>query len=87
MSVSLSVFKLIVSVSASRPIESVQFVQFVYVYVQLVQNSYQKKKKYLGKVSTPHGWVDVEKVRFAAPNPTNKQTKRSAQNHSEQVEK
>ncbi|XP_023342190.1 uncharacterized protein LOC111711939 [Eurytemora carolleeae] len=37
-----------------------------------------------GKVSTPHGWVDVEKVRFAAPNPTNKQTKRSAQNHSEQ---
>merc|ERR1712192_151837 len=28
-----------------------------------------------GKVSTPNGWVDVEKVRFAAPNPTNKQTK------------
>jgi len=28
-----------------------------------------------GKVSTPHGWVDVEKVVFAPPNPTNKQTK------------
>ena len=28
-----------------------------------------------GKVSTPHGWVDVEKVRFQGPNPTNKQIK------------
>ena len=28
-----------------------------------------------GKVSTPNGWVDVDKVKFAAPNPTNKQTK------------
>ena len=28
-----------------------------------------------GKVSTPHGWVDVEKVVFAPPNPTNKQAK------------
>ena len=26
-------------------------------------------------MSTPNGWVDVNKVRFAAPNPTNKQTK------------
>ena len=26
-------------------------------------------------MSTPNGWVDVDKVRFAAPNPTNKQTK------------
>jgi hypothetical protein len=26
-------------------------------------------------VSTAHGWVDVEKVVFAPPNPTNKQTK------------
>ena len=28
-----------------------------------------------GKVSTPNGWVDVDKVKFSAPNPTNKQTK------------
>merc|ERR1712192_370033 len=28
-----------------------------------------------GKVSTPNGWVDVEKVKFTAPNPTSKQTK------------
>ena len=28
-----------------------------------------------GKVSTPNGWVDVEKVKFSAPNPTNEQTK------------
>ena len=26
-------------------------------------------------MSTPNGWVDVDKVKFAAPNPTNKQTK------------
>merc|ERR1711994_1022343 len=29
-----------------------------------------------GKVSTPAGWVDVSKVTFLPPNPTNKQTKR-----------
>ena len=29
-----------------------------------------------GKVSTPGGWVDVSKVTFLPPNPTNKQTKR-----------
>merc|ERR1712183_309881 len=28
-----------------------------------------------GKVSTPNGWVDVSKVKFMPPNPTNKQTK------------
>ena len=34
-----------------------------------------RTKKISGKVSTPQGWVDVEKVVFAPPNPTNKQTK------------
>merc|ERR1712048_238956 len=29
-----------------------------------------------GKVSTPGGWVDVSKVTFLPPNPTNKQTRR-----------
>ena len=32
-----------------------------------------------GKVSTPHGWVDVSKVTFAAPNPTCKQAKRAGE--------
>jgi hypothetical protein len=41
---------------------------------------------FLGKVSTPHGWVDVEKVVFAPPNPTNKQTKNwSAVQQQQQV--
>ena len=31
---------------------------------------------YSGKVSTPGGWVDVSKVTFLPPNPTNKQTRR-----------
>ena len=30
-----------------------------------------------GKVSTPHGWVDVSKVTFAPPNPTCKQARRA----------
>ena len=32
-----------------------------------------------GKVSTPHGWVDVANVTFAPPNPTCKQAKRAGQ--------
>jgi len=32
-----------------------------------------------GKVSTPHGWVDVSTVTFAAPNPTCKQAKRAGE--------
>ena len=33
----------------------------------------------IGKVSTPHGWVDVSKVTFAPPNPTCKQAKRAGE--------
>ena len=32
-----------------------------------------------GKVSTPHGWVDVSKVSFAPPNPTCKQARRAGE--------
>ena len=38
-----------------------------------------------GKVSTPHGWVDVSKVTFAPPNPTCKQAKRAGQATKEEV--
>ena len=36
-------------------------------------------------VSTPHGWVDVSKVKFLPPNPTNKQTKSTLANQKEET--
>ena len=39
----------------------------------------------LGKVSTPQGWVDVSKVKFRPPNPTNKQTKSTLDNQKEET--
>ena len=36
-------------------------------------------------VSTSHGWVDVSKVKFLPPNPTNKQTKSSLANQKEET--
>eukprot|EP00092_Neocalanus_flemingeri_P013119 GFUD01014137.1.p1 GENE.GFUD01014137.1~~GFUD01014137.1.p1 ORF type:complete len:177 (-),score=59.19 GFUD01014137.1:70-537(-) len=38
-----------------------------------------------GKVSTPHGWVDVSKVKFLPPNPTNKQNKSTLANKQEET--
>ena len=36
-----------------------------------------------GKVSTAAGWVDVSKVTFLPPNPTNKQTRRFKEEKAE----
>ena len=36
-------------------------------------------------MSTPHGWIDVDKVKFLPPNPTNKQTKQDLENFKSEV--